>query len=217
MIGRISLERPVCDAMLDHVATRRKQPDVTRRLLLEAAHECFATRGHAGSGIGAVIARAGTTSGALFHHFADKRELTLAWIREVIAVRLHGEWIAPLSSIRSLVELRAFIREGCTAIAPSSPVSALAAVGAEIAGAEPTLRDAIDSLIRAWHEALETTIERGRSEGWIHRGIRPENESKLIIASICGLAVTARMTADQPHNVRIAAAIDGYLDTLRPV
>jgi len=215
--GRISLERTVCGGMLDGVTARRKQPDVTRRLLLEAAHECFSTRGHAGSGIGAVIARAGTTSGALFHHFADKRELTLAWIREVLAARLHEEWIAPLSAVGSLDELRVLVRDRCTAIDPSSPVSALAAVGAEIAGAEPTLRDAIDTLIREWHEALEATIERGRSEGWIHRGIRPENESKLIIASICGLAVTARMTTDPSHNVRIAAAIDGYLDTLRPL
>lgn len=201
--------------MLDHVATRRKQPDVTRRLLLEAADECFSTRGHAGSGIGAVIARAGTTSGALFHHFADKRELTLAWIREVLAARLHEEWIAPLKSVRSLGDLRTLIRDRCTAIRPSSPVSALSAVGAEIAGAEPTLRDAIDSLIREWRVAFADVLERGRSEGWIHRGIRPEDEARLVLAAVCGLAVTVKIAVAEDHST-LAAALDGYLDTLRP-
>ena len=201
--------------MLDDVATRRKQPAVTRRLLLEAAHDCFSTLGHSGSGIGTIIARAGVTSGALFHHFADKRELTLAWIREVLTLRLHETWIAPLEQVASLAQLRAMMRNGCADLGLSSPTSSLASVGAEISSSDPVLRNAIGTVIGKWQNAFEATLERGRADGWIHRAIRPGQEAPLIIATVCGLAMTARIGPDRSGSVA-AAALDSYLDTLRP-
>jgi len=47
----------------------------TRRDLLLAARELFATRGYNGTSIGAVVDAAGVTRGALYHHFPDKRSL----------------------------------------------------------------------------------------------------------------------------------------------
>jgi TetR/AcrR family transcriptional repressor of nem operon len=213
---RISLEHRRSSGILMAVATRKKQPAITRRLLLEAAHDCFSTLGHSGSGIGTVIARAGVTSGALFHHFADKRQLTLAWINEVLAPHLHEAWIAPLQNVISLTQLRAMMRDGCADLGLCSPVSSLASVGAEISSSDPALRDAFAAVIGNWQDAFETMLERGRTEGWIHRAIRPEQEAPLIIATICGLAVSARIGPDRSRSMTAATALDSYLDTLRP-
>jgi AcrR family transcriptional regulator len=49
--------------------------DATRDALLRAGHELFAERGFGDVGTEEIVARAGVTRGALYHHFEDKRDL----------------------------------------------------------------------------------------------------------------------------------------------
>lgn len=49
--------------------------NAARRGLLDAAQELVLERGFAGAGVEAIVARAGLTKGAFFHHFPDKRAL----------------------------------------------------------------------------------------------------------------------------------------------
>jgi AcrR family transcriptional regulator len=53
----------------------RSRGDATRDALLRAARELFAERGYGGVGTEEIVARAGVTRGALYHHFVDKRDL----------------------------------------------------------------------------------------------------------------------------------------------
>jgi AcrR family transcriptional regulator len=54
---------------------RSARGDVTREALLRVGRELFAERGYADVGTEEIVARAGVTRGALYHHFADKRDL----------------------------------------------------------------------------------------------------------------------------------------------
>src|SRR5215813_10445508 len=96
-----------CALRLDNIPTGRyghvmaskptKAPDATRRKILEAAFMEFYKNGFQGGSLNQIVEAAGTTKGALFHHFAGKQELGYAVIDEIIAPILEQRWLAPVT------------------------------------------------------------------------------------------------------------------------
>ncbi|MBF4163315.1 TetR/AcrR family transcriptional regulator [Nocardioides acrostichi] len=60
----------------------RRQPPTVRQRLLEAAEELFYAQGIAGTGVDAVIERAGVATGSLYTNFGGKDALVVAYLEE---------------------------------------------------------------------------------------------------------------------------------------
>lgn len=194
---------------------RKKQPEQTRRTILEAAGAEFSRHGYAGSGLGAIVTRAALTKGALFHHFSDKRALALGWIDGLLAPAMEERWITPLAEIRSLDSLRSFCRSRCLELATGDTTGALVALTAETASDDPVLGEALERIFIIWRQAVATMLERGKAEGWIHRSIQPEAEAFFIVATFAGFSVTTCTRPDESIRRACAGALEAYLETLR--
>jgi len=194
---------------------RKKQPQQTRRAILEAAGAEFSLHGYAGGGLGSIVSRADLTKGALFHHFTDKRAMAVAWIEDLLTPEIGERWISPLESISSLDALRSFCRARCMELAPGDAVSALVSLTAETAAADPLMAAALEKIFSQWREALAALLERGKSQGWIHRSIQPAAEAAFVVSAFAGFSVTTRAHPDEGIRRTCATALEGYLETLR--
>ncbi len=82
-------DRKSMTAEVDPPAPRsnRERTEATRGALMDAARRLFVEKGYADTSTPEVVAAAGTTRGALYHHFVDKRDLFRAVLaREMAAV-----------------------------------------------------------------------------------------------------------------------------------
>src|SRR4051812_6129680 len=69
--------------------TKAAQSEATRAKLLAAARRLFGERGYAAVGTEEVVREAGVTRGALYHQFADKRELFAAVFEQLEQEIIH--------------------------------------------------------------------------------------------------------------------------------
>lgn len=64
---------------------KQEQAETTRAELVSVARDLFADQGYAGTSLEQIVARAGVTRGAVYHHFDGKRELFAAVYEQVEA------------------------------------------------------------------------------------------------------------------------------------
>jgi AcrR family transcriptional regulator len=194
---------------------RKKQPLVTRQVILDAAGEGFAQTGYVGTGLGAIVAAAAVTKGALFHHFADKQALAQAWIDERLAPEIEAQWLTPLAAGDTLETLKTVCRSRLGGLRRGDPTVTLAAMAAELGGRDPVLGGRLERIHDHWRESISGLLERGKAAGGIHQSIKPAAEAAFLVAVVAGASVTAALAADPAALRACGTALEDYLDTLR--
>jgi AcrR family transcriptional regulator len=80
--------------------TQQQRREATRGALVAAGRRLFAEQGFAHTGTPQIVAEAGVTRGALYHHFADKTDLFKAVYEHVEAELVEAIWTAALAETR---------------------------------------------------------------------------------------------------------------------
>src|ERR1041385_6823388 len=92
--------------------TAVKAPEATRHKILMAAFAEFYKNGFQGGSLNHIVETAGTTKGALFHHFAGKQELGYAVVDEIIRPIAAQRWLDPMvDSTNPIADLKRAFRQ----------------------------------------------------------------------------------------------------------
>ena len=143
-----------------------RDPDRTRQDLLEAAEREMHLHGYQAASLSQIIADAGVTKGALYHHFANKQSLGYAVVDEIWGPGLRAMWIEPLQAadrhpIDTLIGMIETSAGSLTeeALVLGCPINNLAQ---EMSPINEGFRHRINALLAEWRSAIAAAIVRGQ-------------------------------------------------------
>lgn len=201
-------------------ATATKAPEETRHRILAAAFEEFYRNGFQGGSLNHIIEEAGTTKGALFHHFDGKNELGYAVVDEVIQPQIKADWLDPLSDsidpvtdIKQVLEQYAKDGQENGTLIQGCPLSNLAQ---EMSPLDEGFRTRTDRIYTAWREAIAAALARGIKAGTVRKSISPRSVGTFLVAALTGVIALAKNSRSDEVVKTAGDALFDYLDSLKP-
>jgi AcrR family transcriptional regulator len=201
------------------VKRRSRDPQATRDKLLKAAFEEIYRRGFQAASLDTILAKAGVTKGALYHHFPDKAALGYAVVDEVVKGLLLERWGVlepptgdPVTALQRILRGRAAslttreVELGC-------PLNNLAQ---EMSPLDQQFRRGVNATFDIWRDAVAKDLERGQAEGTVRRDVDARKVAAFVVASIegsFGLAKGAQSAAMLRSNLEV---LSSFLESLRP-
>jgi AcrR family transcriptional regulator len=199
--------------------TATRSPENTRQRILDAAFYEFYRNGFQGGSLNRIVDEAGTTKGALFHHFKGKKDLGHAVVREVIHPNFTQQWSDPLAdSTDPITDLKRIFRQCAkTAIANRGllhgcPLNNLAQ---EMSPLDEKLRKSLEITYVAWRETVAEAFARGIKAGKVRKDVSPPKVAAFIVAAQAGMAGTAKNAQDEALLLQTSQALFDYLDSLK--
>jgi len=199
-----------------HRAARPRDPERTRDRLLQAAAREIYRSGFQSASLDGILASAGVTKGALYHHFKNKEALGYAVVEEIISPGVRGTWVQPFQNVKDPIDalIRAVrgIRVQPKDVCGGCELNNLAQ---EMSPLDAGFRKRLETIFDAWREATASVLREGQIHGIIRRDVEPTNAAALLIAMVEGYGSLAK-NAQDPKVIKAGIKnIVGWLRSLR--
>jgi len=195
---------------------RLRDSERTRERLLQAASREIYRSGFQSASLDTILAVAGVTKGALYHHFDSKETLGHAVVEEIIAPDVHGKWVRPLQSVKDpIAALIAAVQR-----IPVRPVDVrggcqLNNLAQEMSPLDAGFRKRLAIIFDAWREAVASVLREGQTRGSVRRDVKPADAAALLVAMVEGYASLAKNAQDPKVMKAGIKNIVGWLRSLR--
>ncbi len=180
-----------------HRTARSRDPERTRVRLLQAAFEEMYRSGYRSADLGAILAAAGVTKGALYYHFDNKEALGYAVVDEVIANSVDRKWVQPLRNAKDPIDAvvrivqseslkREDVQRGCPLLNLSQ----------EMSGLDEGFRRRTAKLFKDWHDAIAEALREGQKRRVVRSDIDANETATFLIAAYEGYVVLTKNAQD---------------------
>ena len=193
---------PPADAAVRMTSKSLHKGQQTRAAILDAALGLASHMGLEGLSIGALAEVTQMSKSGVFAHFGSREELQISVIREYHA-RFEEEVFFPaVREARGLPRLRALFERWIRRVSVELDSGCIYISGAvEFDDRPGPVRDALASMVRAWHAALERAIRIGIECGHL----RAETDPTQMLFELHGLILALHHDA---RFLRIPGALD---------
>jgi TetR/AcrR family transcriptional regulator, transcriptional repressor for nem operon len=200
-------------------ATSPKAPAATRRRILDAAFAEFYAHGFQGGSLNHIVEQAGTTKGALFHHFDSKQDLGYAVLDDVIGPLLLSRWLDPLADASDPVGAiqNAFRRYVESDIAAGHWLQGcpLNNMAQEMSPLDEGFHQRINALYDTWREHYAAAFEHGIATGTVRPNIAPRNVAALVVAAQMGIWGSGKSSRNTEVMRQATEGVCDYLESMR--
>ena len=201
------------------VKRRSRESDTTRDKLLKAAFEEIYRRGFQAASLDTILAKAGVSKGALYHHFPDKASLGYAVVDEFVKGLLLERWGVleppsgdPITALQRILRGRVAkltsreVELGC-------PLNNLAQ---EMSPLDQRFRRGVNATFDIWTDAVAKDLASGQAQGTVRKDVDARKIAAFVVASIegsFGLAKGAQSASMLRSNLEVLST---FLESLRP-
>lgn len=202
----------------ENIARIERNPEATRKRILEAAFMEIYRKGFQGMRLDDVLTSTELTKGALYHHFPNKRALGYAVVDEVILPIMDEMWLEPLKKapdpmqgvidvVEQLPEMKPpeMIEYGC-------PLNNLAQ---EMSPLDEGFRQRLDYVFRLWHDVTEEALERARHQGTLKESVNCDETATFIMAALEGCIGIAKNAQSIERLRSCNRGLVDYLQSLK--
>lgn len=196
----------------------RRAPDTTRQKLLERAFEEIHRNGFRAASLDSILAEAGVTKGALYHHFPSKAELGYAVVDEVVRPWMEAIWQPIVLAANPIDAAIATIRErlkarSALALTIGCPFNNLTQ---EMSSIDEGFRTRLSAILHAWRDAMAEAMRRGQADGNVCADVDPRAAAAFVISSVEGCVGMAKAAQSREFLEAGFRGLVEYLEHLRP-
>jgi AcrR family transcriptional regulator len=204
---------------MNAIAATKKDPDQTRRELLEAAFAEIWQHGFHATSLDRILEHTGVTKGALYYHFKNKLELGYAVVEEVIRPAVINDWLTSLAEnddpLRAIMDVIYRRRDEYSDQAQQCgcPLNNLAQ---EMSAVDEGFRTRIANLFDSWRRGLASALRQGQAHGKVREDVNVDDVATFVLASIEGTIGLTKNAQNLDIMKASHAALEMFLESLRP-
>jgi len=196
-------------------ATSARDPERTRRKLLDAGFREVYERGYQSADLDAVLQRAGVTKGALYYHFENKEALGHAIIDEVIGEMTRQKWLIPLQQGNPIDTLIHIVQSTGTEVAEMRGGCPFNNLAQEMSPLNEGFRKRLAKILSEWHAVMAVAFRRGQAEKMVRKDLDADDEATFVIAMYEGYISLAKNSQDSKLLKSGKRRMINYLESLR--
>lgn len=166
--------------------------------MVDTATQLISRYGLKGLRIEDLLERTGLSKGALFHHFATKKELAFAAV-QAAEVQWWARVFAPYPAVSDAWDRISLMLDRLCQVAASGLWEGgcfFLALGTEVDDQEPTLSAAVRCFFVRWQQAIEQIVREGIAEGVFISSCSPGLVAQSIISTSEGAVLLSRLGGD---------------------
>jgi len=194
-----------------------RDPEKTRKRLLQAAFQEVYKSGFQGTDLDSILASAGVTKGALYHHFESKEGLGYALVDEVIADITREKWLEPLRGATDPLDALSKIFQSTSLrdedVILGCPLNNLSQ---EMSPLDEGFRKRLARVFAIWHGAIAGALRDGQKRGQVKKDIDADETATFLMAAYEGYISLAKNSQDHRLLKTGNKGITRYIQTLRP-